>query len=116
MIKFKLPENFPFEKKPEDGTSERFLVEATYKKGEWDVDTVDGVPMNTAGKANAPEDDGIMPNDAAEEAAESPEEEASEDETAETPTPTAEMPEQADQSAGPSVGASFAKSVMNPSQ
>ena len=115
MIKFKLPENFPFEKKPEDGTSERFLVEATYKKGEWTAETVDGVPMDTKGKANAPGDDGIMPDDAAEEAAESPDEEAAEGDE-ESTTPTADMPEQADQGAGPSVGASFAKSVMSPSQ
>lgn len=110
MIKFKLPENFPFEKKPEDGVKERFLVEATYKGDEWTADTVDGVPMDTEGKANAPGDDGILPDDAAEEP-----EEAAAGEIEPTPTPTAEMPEQADQSAGPSVGASFAKSVMAPS-
>ena len=116
MITFKLPENFPFEKKPEDGTSERFLIEATYKKGEWTANTVDGVPMDTKGKANAPGDDGILPDDAAEEAAESPEEESTEDESTESVTPPADMPDQADQGAGPSVGSSFAKSVMNPSQ
>jgi len=115
MITFKLPENFPFEKPPEDGDTERFIFEATYKNGEWTADSVDGVPMDSKGKAPAPGDDGTEPDEAAENEDESGAG-GDEEETEETPTPTAEMPEQADQGAGPSVGASFAKAVMNQSQ
>lgn len=119
-----LPEKFPFDKPPKKGDVEKFIVEATCEgegdgKGwKYEINTIDGVPMDTAGKANAPGDDGEEGSEA-EEAAESPDEEAAEGEAGEAaeesgaaPMPDAAAPAEADQSQSASPGAGFAKSVM----
>lgn len=120
-MKLTLPAKFPFDKPPKKGDVEKFIVEATCEgeggKDGWDyeINTVDGVPMDTAGKANAPMDDGEgVEGSPEEEASESPEEEAAEgapdsgEESGAAPMPDAPAPQAADQSAG----RGFASKVM----
>lgn len=108
-----MPENFPYEKQPEKGDMMQFLVDAKFLGDgrKWDVKTIDGVPMTTAGKANAPGDEAEATDDYKEEAAEIPDAEAdseAEGPSDETPKPSGKL--EAPESR--SIGKTFASKVM----
>jgi hypothetical protein len=117
-MELELPENFPLDKPLKKGVEETLLVKATPTEDgsrKLMIDSIDGVPMNSPGKANAPYDEGSPE----EEAEETPEEEAEEQEGGdneggeeEQNTPPADMPDQADQGGSPTPGQGFAKAVM----
>jgi hypothetical protein len=120
-MEIEMPENFPYQTPPKKGEEEDYLVRMKNTGDrKWEVLTIDGVPMGSPGKANAPGD--MAEGTPEEEAAESPDEEASEQAAGEgdaedsqatgaedmQPQPAGGM----DQSTPPTVGSAFSKKVM----